>query len=292
MKKQLKWIFLILFILIVIVTGFTFTVREGSCAIVTRFGEIKDIYIESGLHFKLPAPIDKVIVYDKRNQYMDSGFTETLTNDKINIILQTYLVWNISDTEKYYTSVENTFVAQKHLNDLVANIKNSVLGNYKLSALVSTDLESIKINEISKQIEKQVSTAALENYGINISTLKIKRLALPSANIQSVFDQMIADRQKYVSKFISEGNRDAAIIEGQANADAAEILSNGQIEAAQIDAETEKQIAQLYGEAYDKNSELFIFLKKLIALENSVNPNTVIIMRQEDSPFDIIENLN
>ena len=43
--------------------------------------------------------------------------------------------------------------------------------------------------------------------------------------------------------------------------------------------------------AYDKNSELFTFLKKLIALENSVNEDTVIIMKSEDSPFDIVDEL-
>ena len=53
-------------------------------------------------------------------------------------------------------------------------------------------------------------------------------------------------------------------------------------------SKTEKKIAEIYGEAYDANSELFIYLKKLIALENSVSPETVIIMNAEDSAFDIL----
>lgn len=103
---------------------------------------------------------------------------------------------------------------------------------------------------------------------------------------------MIADRQKFVSQYISEGERDAAIITSEANAKAAEIIAQGKLEASKIDAETERMIAEIYGEAYDKNSELFIFLKKLIALENSVNPDTVIIMRAGESPFDIITGIN
>ena len=288
MTKLFKWVFVLIFALIIGVAGFTFTVREGSCAIISRFGRIEEIHMESGLYFRFPWPVDNIITYDTRNQYMDSGYTETLTNDKINIILQTYLVWHIQDAEKFYVRAGDYMVALRHLNDLVANTKNGVLGNYKLSSLVSTNLNDIRIDEICETIKNNVAQSALENYGIAVDTLKIKRLALPDSNIQSVFGQMIADRQKYVSQYLAEGERDSAIIVSTANAKAAEIIAQGKLNAAEIDAETEKMIADIYGEAYDKNSELFMFLKKLIALENSVNPDTILVMRMDESPFDIV----
>lgn len=288
MNKIFKWSFVLIFAVIIAAAGFTFTVKEGSCAIVSRFGKIIGVHTEAGLHFKLPFPVDKIITYDTRNQYMDSGYTETLTNDKINIILQTYLVWNIKDAGKFFISVGDYASAQKYLNDLVANTKNGVLGNYKLSSIVSTNLDDIKTDEICESIESGVAGSALDNYGIEIQTLKIKRIAFPDTNIQSVFNQMIADRQKYVSQYIAEGERDSSIIISEANVKAAGIIAEGNREASEIDAETEKKIAEIYGEAYDQNSELFIFLKKLIALENSVNPDTIIIMRADESPFDII----
>lgn len=291
MKKTYIWIFSILLLVIVSAFGFLFTVREGSAAIVSRFGEIRTVHIEAGLHLKLPYPFEKIITYDTRSQYMDSGYTETLTNDKKNIILQTYLIWNIQNPAKFYTSVGDDEVAVRYLNDLTANVKNGVMGNYELTALVSTDLESIKINEISGQISEQIAEKALEDYGIRVESVKIKRLALPNDNVQSVFEQMIADRQKQVTQLLSEGERDAAIIISEANSKAADIIAQGQLEAAEIDAETEKLVAEIYGDAYDRNSELFIFLKKLIALENSVNPDTVIIMKSDDSPFSVISDL-
>lgn len=288
MNKAFKWVFVLIFAAIVAAVGFTFTVKEGTCAIVSRFGKIAAVHAETGLHFKFPQPIDEIITYDSRNQYMDSGYTETLTNDKINIILQTYCIWRIGDAGKFHTSIGDYKTAQRHLNDLVANTKNGVLGNYKLSALVSTNPDDIKLNEICKDIEEKVAESAFKNYGIEIKALKFKRLSLPDANIQSVFEQMIADRQKLVTQYLAEGERDSAIIISEAEAQAAEIIAQGRLEASEIDAETEKKIIEIYGEAYDKNPELFILLKKLIALENSVNPNTVIIMRAGESPFDII----
>jgi membrane protease subunit HflC len=288
MSKLYKLLFILIFIVIVLAAGFTFTVKEGSGVIVSRFGKIVNTYQDAGLHFKLPWPIDKVIVYDTRNQYMDSGYNETLTNDKINIILQTYIVWKIRDITKFHTSIGNYDAAQRHLNDLAATAKNSVLGNYQLSALVSTNIEEIKIDEICRGIEEKTAQYALANYGIEIQKLNIKRLALPEANVRSVFNQMIADRQRYVAQYVAEGERDAAIITGEADARAAEIFAQGKLEASRIDGETERLVANIYGEAYGRNPRLFTFLKNLIALENSVNADTTIIMRANETPFSVL----
>ena len=154
MNKMFKWLFVLVFIVIVLAAGFTFTVREGSSAIITRFGRIVHVHKEAGLYFKLPWPIDNIITLDTRNQYMDSGYNETLTNDRINIILQTYLVWNIGEPAVFYNRVGDFAAAQRHLNNIITNAKNGVLGNYMFSSLVSTNLEEIKLDEISRAIEE------------------------------------------------------------------------------------------------------------------------------------------
>ena len=274
-KKIYKWIFAALLAVIVAVFGFCFTV-----------------YTDAGLHFKLPYPFEKVISYDTRSQYMDSGYTETLTNDKKNIILQTYIIWHIEDVQKFYRSVGDTDKAKKYLNDLAATVKNGVMGGYTLRNLVSTDLENVKINEVSKKINDGISEKALADYGIGIESVKIKRLALPNKNVESVLEQMIADREKQATQLLAEGERDAAVIISEADAKAAEIIAQGKLEAAETDAETEKKVAAIYGEAYDRDSTLFVFLKKLIALENSVSEDTVIVMKAEDGPFGIISDVN
>lgn len=291
-KKIYKWIFAALLAVIVAVFGFCFTVREGTNVIVSRFGNVRGVYTDAGLHFKLPYPFEKVISYDTRSQYMDSGYTETLTNDKKNIILQTYIIWHIEDVQKFYRSVGDTDKAKKYLNDLAATVKNGVMGGYTLRNLVSTDLENVKINEVSKKINDGISEKAFADYGIGIESVKIKRLALPNKNVESVLEQMIADREKQATQLLAEGERDAAVIISEADAKAAEIIAEGKLEAAETDAETEKKVAAIYGEAYDRDSTLFVFLKKLIALENSVSEDTVIVMKAEDGPFGIISDVN
>ena len=291
MRRVYLWGFTALVAVIIAAFGFTFTVREGTGAMVSRFGEIRSVYREAGLRFKLPWPFEQIITYDTRSQYLDSGYTETLTNDKKNVILQTYVIWHIEDLKKYHMSIGSTGVATDYLNDLVANAKNGVMGGYTLSNLVSTTGGDLRVDEISGKIEAEVRSKALDGYGIAVESLRIKRLALPDANVQSVLEQMTADRQKFANELLAEGQRDASIITSEANAEAAKIIADGKLKAAEINAETERQVAAIYREAYEDNADLFIFLKKLMALENSVNENTVVILPAEGSPFDILENM-
>ena len=288
MGKYMKWIYASLFFMILVAFGFTFVVREGSCAIVSRFGKIREICVDAGLRFKLPWPAEHVVEFDTRSQYLDSGYTETLTQDKKNVILQTYMIWNIKDPRLFYTSIGTMETAVQYLNDMLANAKSGVMGAYELSALVSTDPQNIRLNEIEADIQAIIAPRALENYGINVATVQIKRLALPNANVDSVFGQMRADRQKYVTQLLSEGQRDAAIIRSKADTEAAQIIADGQTQAAVIDAETEKRVSAIYAETYGKNPELFEFLKRLAALEASVSDKTVLIFGSEESPFSVL----
>jgi membrane protease subunit HflC len=288
MNRHLKWVFALLLLLILGCFGFTFVVREGSCAIVSRFGRIRDIRLESGLGFRLPWPIENIIYFDTRSQFFDSGHTETLTQDKKNVILQTGMVWNIENPALFYTSIGDMETAKQYLNDLLANAKNGVMGSYDLSTLVSLTSENIKIDEIEETILAMVESDASKNYGIHIEIVQLKRLALPASNIESVFEQMRADRQKFVTQLLSEGERDAAIIRSKAEAEAAQIIADGRTQAAAIEAETEKQVAAIYADAYEKNPALFTFLKRLSALEESVNEKTVLILSGEESPFSVL----
>ncbi|MDR1622297.1 MAG: protease modulator HflC [Synergistaceae bacterium] len=255
---------------------------------VSPFGRIRQVSMEAGLKFRFPWPVESVIVFDTRSQYLDSGYTETLTHDKKNVILQTYMVWKIVDPSLFYTSIGDMDTARQYLNDLLANAKNGVMGGYELVSLVSVKAEDIRMDEIESGIREMVTSGALGNYGIRVETVQIKRLVLPNANVESVFEQMRAERQKYVTQLLSEGERDAAIIRSKADAEAAQIVADGQTRAAAIEAETEKQVAEIYAGAYEKNPDLFTFLKRLTALEDSVSDKTVLIMTGEKSPFSVL----
>lgn len=287
-KGLIKWIFALIVVAIIGFFGFIFKVNEGQCAVVTRFGAARAEITDAGMYFRLPWPFENVTVYDARKQYMDSGYLETLTHDKKNVIMQTYAIWSISDPLKYYTSVGNTALAEKYLGDLITNSKNGTMGTYDLSSLVSMKEDDIKIAEIEGLMLEDVDEHALEQYGIKVHDLRLKRLGLPTTNVQSVFTQMQAERQKYIDQLLAEGERDAKIIKSESDAEAAQIIAEGREQAAEINAETEREVAQIYADAHTQDPELYKFLRKLAALEASVDENTVMIIEMDQAPFDVL----
>lgn len=287
-KGLIKWIFALIVVAIIGFFGFVFKVNEGQCAVVTRFGAARAEITEAGMYLRLPWPFENVTVYDGRKQYMDSGYLETLTHDKKNVIMQTYAIWSISDPLQYYTSVGSTALAEKYLGDLITNSKNGTMGTYDLSSLVSMDEDDIKINEIEGLMLDEVSEHAREQYGIQVHDLRIKRLGLPTTNVQSVFTQMQAERQKYIDQLLAEGERDAKIIKSESDAEAAQIIAQGREQAAEINAETEREVAQIYADAHTQDPELYKFLRRLAALEASVDENTVMIIEMDQAPFDVL----
>ena len=128
-----KWIIGAVLVVVLAFFGFTAEVREGEYAVITRFGAVRKEVTEAGLYVKLPWPFENVTKYDVRNQYTESDFLETLTQDKRNIIMQSFAVWHVKDPLTYHrTVVGDNAVAELYINQLIVNASNSVLGKYQL----------------------------------------------------------------------------------------------------------------------------------------------------------------
>lgn len=280
----------ILTVLIILIYGFSFVLYEGDVAVITRFGAPRTVVSDAGFHTKLPWPFEQVHFIDGKKQYLDSAYLESLTKDKKNVILQTYIIWSVDDPLFFIQSTGSRENAEIYLNTLSTSAKNSILGNYNLSALVSTDREEVKLDEIQVAINDEVRETALERYGVEVHQVGLKKLGLPNANLGQVFAQMRAERQQYVAQLEAEGQRDAGIIRNEADVKVAEIKAEGTKEAAVITGETEAEVAQIYAEAYGENPEFYNFLRRLESMEKILGENSTLIFRMSDPPFDALSN--
>ena len=256
----LKYVTAAVLIVLFVYFGFTCEVREGNCAVILRFGAPRQEITEAGLYFRLPWPFETVVTYDNRLQYLESNYLETTTKDKRNVILQSYVTWQISDPLKYHNSVGSQGKVASYIKDQVFSATNSVMGAYELSALVSLNTESIKTEQIQNEIFARVKENCYNNYGIDVGDVSILRLSLPDDNLLSVFDQMRADRQKDIDTILANAQRDANKKTSDADAEASKIISDGTTAAADIKAQTENEVAKIYAEAQQANLELYQFL--------------------------------
>lgn len=267
--------------------GFICEVREGNCAVILRFGAVREEITQAGVYLKLPWPFETVVTYDNRLQYLESGNLETTTEDKRNIIIQSYVVWQIDDPVLYHNSVGAQGTADTYINEMVKSATNGILGGYKLSDLVS-DEEQIEIDQIQADICQRVQEVCRENYGIRVSDVSILRLSLPEKNLDSVFGQMEAERRKEIERIISQANLEASEITMAAAEDSAKIIADGVTQAAAIKAQTETDVARIYAEAQSANVELYKFLMSLDTLVNSVDSSTIMVVKADEYPFNIL----
>ena len=268
--------------------GFTYEVREGECAVVLRFGAVRTETEEAGLYTRLPWPFERVVNYDNRLITMQSNGLETTTKDNRNILIQSYVVWQIADPVLYHNSVGAQGNAESYIKAQITSATNSTLGAYNLSALVSLEKEEIKIDRIQSEIFARVKENCLTNYGVNIVDVSILRLSLPSTNLEQVFEQIRVAREKDIKEILSKAETEAKVTINKADENYSATVNGAKEQAALIRANAEKEVLALYAAAQDANIDLYKFLTNLDTLVNSINSSTILVVKADQYPFNIL----
>lgn len=278
----------LLVVLVLFWFGFVCEVREGSCAVILRFGAVREEITEAGVYLKLPWPFETVVTYDGRLQYLESGDLETTTQDKRNIIIQSYVVWQVEDPVLYHNSVGVLGTVDSYIKETVKSATNGTMGAYKLQQLVSMESQEIKIEQIQQDICQRVKDVCAKNYGIKVTDVSILRLSLPDTNLRAVFDQMKADRQKEIDTILANAQLQASEITLAAAEESSQIIAQGITDAAEINAKTESEVARIYAEAQSANIELYKFIMGLDTYLNSVDETTILVVKADEYPFNVL----
>jgi membrane protease subunit HflC len=265
-------------------------VREGEAVLVTRFGRPLRAATQTGLHWKLPWPIDEASVLDMRRRVYETGHTEMLTRDKKNIIARTFVVWRIGEPLAFTQAIGSEGGAEAKLDGLLTNAAIGTLGGHDLSALVSTNPSDLQMDQIESELLTSTAPVALRSYGVAIEQIRLERIALPEENVSAVFEQMRAERRQFAAKFEAEGEREASRIRSEAELEAARIRAKGAEEQARIRGQSAAQVAKTYADSHRVNPELYRFTRSLDSLDKLVSGNTSLILRTDTEPFSLLQN--
>jgi membrane protease subunit HflC len=270
---------------------FSFQVRQSEVVVVTRFGKPIRTLTEPGLKARLPWGIEMVHRFDQRVQNFEDKFTEGLTQNGFNLLTSVYVGWKITDPmaffPKFAGSADPIAEAEKVLQGLLSNAKSAVVGQHPLSDFVSANPEANKFTAIENEILAALqSQVRLNNYGLQIEFLGLKKLGLPESVTQSVFEQMTSERKVLADKLQSEGETEAQNIRSDAERRAAELVISAESEATQIRGKGEAEAAKSLT-IFQQNPELANFIFRLNALEASLKERSTLIFDQRTPPFDL-----
>ncbi len=293
--KTIASIILGLAILITLSTSVYIT-NEAQQVIITQFGRpVGEVVTEAGLHAKIPF-IQAANYFEKRFLEWDGVANQVPTRDKRFIWVDTYARWRISDPLLFFQRLRDERGAETRISaiidgetrnsvarhDLVEVVRNSNrdTADILLDAEEETAiLEEILIGrtEIQREI-RQAAQTSLNDLGIELLDVRLKRINYVEEVQVDVFQRMIAERQRIASRYRSEGEGETARIDGERERELQRIQSVAYREAEEIRGQADGEATRIYAAAYNRDDDFYAFIKSLETYELTADPSSILIL--------------
>ena len=263
-----------------------FSVRETEFVLVTQFGRPVYTVTDAGLHAKWF--FQNANYFDRRLRIYNPRPSEFLTRDKKNLLIECYVAWRISSPERFVQTVGDAVAAEMRLHDIIWSSLAASLGNRDLDSLVAPAPEDVKSEDMLDNVTALTDSVALEQYGIHVADVRVKRLNLPEQNKQSVYARMRAERERIARQYRAEGEEEALRIRAGADRQKEEILSVAYKQAEEIKGEGDAQSTRTYSQAYSRNPHFYKLLRTLESYKKIFGKDTTAILSSDSELLKIM----
>ena len=291
MRNVIMWIVIVVVIAILGANMFMYQVRYDEVAILTRFNEAGPdaVKTEAGLKFRWFPPINRVTTYSNKIKLLEDRIEELQTDDDKSIVILTYVAWRIEDPLKFYNSLKTTEAAETQLRSRLADIRK-VISTYRFNQLVNTDKSVLKLEEVEENMRLMLQNGSIDNaaagngildqYGIKVEQVGIRKIVLPGSVTDKVFTAMIKTRERKAENAKREGEAQATTIRTKAQADRDVILAFAERRADAIRAQGDREASQHLA-VFQENAEseeFAIFLRKIETLKETLAQKTTFVL--------------
>ena len=300
--------------LVLVLGGAFFTVHETEAVILTQFGRpVGEPITTPGLHFKTPF-VQDVNRLEKRVLEWDGPATEMPTKDKTYVVVDTFARWQIGNPKDYFVKLRDERSAQSRLEDIIGSEVRTAVAGHELIEVVRSDtsrnastapltegadssaLRSAERGRLALQADiLKAATPKLETLGIKLLDVRIKRVNYNRDVVTNIYRRMISEREQIAQRFRSEGEGEAARINGRRERDLREIESNAYKRVQELRGEADAEATRIYAEAYNKSAEareFYGFLKTLDTYRSVLGNQTNVILSTDSELFRLLEKTN
>ncbi|KOS67667.1 tail fiber protein [Lysinibacillus contaminans] len=272
----------VVFAIAVILFANVYIVKESEYVVVRQFGEVVKFEREPGLNMKVPF-IQSVTRLPKNQMTYEISEEEINTQDKKRIIIDNYAVWRITDPKLLISNAGTIEKVEARMEEFIYSVIRTELGQIKYKNIINDkSSERGGINDrVTERVNKLLSD---DKYGIEVVDVRIRRIDLPAENEQSVFTNMVSERESIAQKYLSEGDAEKRRTEAQTDKEVQELLATANKEAALIQADGEAEAAKIYNNAFSKDPEFYSLYRTLESYKKTIGEDTVIIL-PSTSPY-------
>jgi membrane protease subunit HflC len=244
----------------------------------------------------------------------DGPMVEMSTKDKTYVQVDTFARWRIIDPMRYYLRLRDERSAQSRLEDILGSETRTAIARHELIEVVRTDkdrqpktdetlaaasggalgvLRPIRYGRLA--IEKGIFDAAapkLAEFGIQLLDVRFKRINYNPEVLERIYQRMISERLQIAQRFRSEGEGEAARINGNRERDINEIESTAYKQVQEIRGEADAKATGIYAKAYTQRpeaAEFYRFLKSMETYAKVINADATIVLSTNSDLFALLK---
>lgn len=271
-----------LVIALAVLSSCVFVVRERDAALVFALGEVRETITTPGLYFKLPPPIQNVVVLDKRLQTIETKDPERIqTAEKKNLLIDSFVKWRITDPRLFYVTFgANTRAAEERLQAQIRDALNASVNVRTVKEVVSNERAAI-MKEVLTTVDQRAKPL-----GVEVVDVRLRRIDFAPEISESVYRRMEAERKEEANRLRATGAADSEKIRAQADRQRQELLAKAYAQAQGVKGEGDGKASAIYAESYNKNPEFFSFYKSLEGYRSAFSqPNDTLVLSPKSDFF-------
>jgi regulator of protease activity HflC (stomatin/prohibitin superfamily) len=229
-------LFLVLAVVVAIIAPNIKIVPEYQRLVVLRLGRVIGV-AGPGLVVLVPF-IDKGIVVDLREQYIEVTKQTCITKDNAPVDIDFLIYFRVMDPKKSVIEVADFRGAAV---GIATTTLRAVVGDIDLDQVLA---KREYINEVLREKLDEVTA----RWGVKVTAVEIREILPPREVQEAMIKQMAAERNRRAMVTEADGKREAAVRVAQGEKEALILKAEGEKQAAILKAEGERQAAILRAE--------------------------------------------
>lgn len=256
-----------------------FTVGEREEAIKFQFGEIIESDYEPGIHFKIPF-INNVRKFDNRILTIDQKPERFLTQEKKDLIVDSYVKWRITDVVQYFKTTQgDELIAGRLLYENINNGLRNEFGKRTIQEVISGDRTQI-MSVMTSQSSERAKTL-----GIEVVDVRVKKVDYPERVSNSVYQRMRAEREREARDFRSKGHEASERIQADADRQRSILVAEAYRDSEIARGEGDAKATEVYAKAFNKDREFYKFYRSMTAYAKTFSNSGDVILLEPDSDY-------